>query len=49
MVEDFVTTIYLNFNFVLIKIVIGAFRPEFLTKASEINIHNIFYTSCFQF
>lgn len=40
---------YLNFNFIMIKTVNGAFRPEFLTKASEINIHNIFYISCFQF
>lgn len=40
---------YLNFNFIMIKIVNVAFRPEFLSKASEINIHNTFYTSCFQF
>lgn len=40
---------YLNFNFIMIKIVNVAFRPEFLSKASKINIQNIFYTSCFQF
>lgn len=33
---------YLNFNFIMIKIVSGTFRPEFLIKASEINIYDIF-------
>lgn len=37
-----------DFNVMIIQIVSGDLRSLFLTKASEINIANNFYASCFQ-